>query len=151
GKVGVLRRDPFAMLPFCGYNMGDYMGHWLRMGEGKTMPKIFHVNWFRQGTDGKFLWPGFGENLRVLNWALARAKGRGDAVETPSGYVPAKDAIDVRGLALAGGVMDELTSVDAKGWLAEWPDQSAFYESFGEHLPQEIRRQHEELRKRLSR
>ena len=151
GKVGVLRRDPFAMLPFCGYNMGDYMGHWVRLGAGKTMPKIFHVNWFRQGADGKFLWPGFGENLRVLNWVLARAKGRGEAVETPIGYVPAKDAIDVRGLSLANGVMDELTSVDAKGWLAEWPDQSAFYDTFGARLPEEIRRQHGELRQRLSR
>ncbi len=157
GKVGVLRRDPFAMLPFCGYNMADYFAHWLAMGApGKTkggaakrLPKIFHVNWFRQGADGKFLWPGFGENIRVLEWILARCRGKGDAVETPIGSVPKAGALNVAGLDMAPGAMDELLRVDAKGFAAEMGQLSEFYAKFGARLPTEIARQHAEQTRRL--
>lgn len=158
GAVGVLRRDPFAMLPFCGYNMGDYFGHWMNIGAPgnvpgtstpKRLPKIFHVNWFRQSAEGKFLWPGFGENLRVLNWILSRCRGKGEAVETPIGYVPGPGGIDTTGLSIAPGAMEELLRVDAKGFAAEWPQLNEFYAKFGDRLPAEIRRQHEAQRKRL--
>ncbi len=151
GKQGEVRRDPMAMLPFCGYNMADYFGHWLAMGKRmRRAPKIFHVNWFRQGSDGKFLWPGFGDNLRVLEWILDRVSGKGEANETPIGYVPKVTSIDTAGLGLETGVMKELLAVDSKGWLEDLKSQEEFYAQFGDRLPQEIRAELDQLRKRLS-
>ncbi len=122
GKVGELRRDPFAMLPFCGYNMGDYMGHWLKVGQAADqakLPKIYYVNWFRKDDAGKFVWPGFGENSRVLKWIVERLEGRAEGVETPIGVVPTKEALDTDGLALAEKDLDFLLKVDAEVWREE--------------------------------
>jgi phosphoenolpyruvate carboxykinase (GTP) len=150
GAVGVVRRDPMAMLPFCGYNMGDYFGHWVRMGSLlKTPPKIFHVNWFRQGADGKFLWPGFGENMRVLRWVLQRCEGKGESVETPIGHVPTSGALDVSGLDLPPGTLDELLSVSKEEWRGEAKGIGEFFDQFGDRLPAEMSRQREALSKRL--
>ena len=114
GAVGVTRRDPMAMLPFCGYNMGDYFGHWLEMGAKlKNPPKIFHVNWFRKGADGKFLWPGYGENVRVLKWMLDRIEGRADATETAIGNVPTPGSLTLDGLSISRDTLDELLRVDS--------------------------------------
>src|SRR3989454_7349298 len=127
GKVGVVRRDPMAMLPFCGYNMAEYFGHWLNVGKGlKFPPKIFRVNWFRTDKDGRFLWPGFSDNLRVLKWILDRCEGRGDAVETPIGAVPTLNAIDRTGLNLPDDVMATLLKVDAAEWLEAVVAQKGF-------------------------
>ncbi len=150
GAVGVLRRDPFAMLPFCGYNMGDYFGHWIGMGRRlQRPPRIFRVNWFMRGDDGKFLWPGFGENLRVLRWMIERCNGRGKAVETPIGLLPAPGAIEVGDLPLASGAMDRLLSIDRDGWLAALNTQDEFFGSLGPHLPRELQAEHEGLAQRL--
>jgi phosphoenolpyruvate carboxykinase (GTP) len=142
-----LRRDPFAMLPFCGYNMADYFAHWLKIGRvtdpGK-MPKVFYVNWFRKDDDGRFLWPGFGENSRVLEWVFERVSGRGDADETPIGWVPAKGAIDTDGLDVPADDLVELLRVDADEWVDELPEIVDFYDTFGDRIPTELR---EELRK----
>ena len=150
GKVGEIRRDPMAMLPFCGYNMGDYFGHWLEMGvKASKPPKIFHVNWFRKDEKGKFLWPGYGENLRVLEWILARARGEGKAQKTPIGWVPAKDALDLTGLELPSGAMDKLLAVKNHEWTAELDGVQAFFDQFGSHLPVGLREQLNALRDRL--
>ena len=151
GQVGVVRRDPMAMLPFCGYNMGDYWAHWLKMGErgGEKAPKIFHVNWFRRDANNKFLWPGFGENLRVLQWILERVKGRGKAVETAIGTIPSSDAIDTSGLSLAAGGMDQLLSIDRVAWREETRGIQEFFGKFGDRLPAAMREQLELLKKRL--
>jgi phosphoenolpyruvate carboxykinase (GTP) len=150
GAVGVVRRDPMAMLPFCGYNMGDYFGHWLRMGrETKNPPKIFHVNWFRQNDQGKFMWPGFGENLRVLKWVIAACEGKGDAVESPIGLLPAKGAIDTSDLGLNGSTMESLLSVSKEDWRKESEGIGEFFDKFGDHLPEEMSRQRELLEQRL--
>ena len=142
-----LRRDPFAMLPFCGYNMADYFAHWLKIGRvtdpGK-MPKVFYVNWFRKDDDGRFLWPGFGENSRVLEWVFERVSGRGDADETPIGWVPAKGAIDTDGLDVPADDLVELLRVNADEWVDELPEIVDFYDTFGDRIPTELR---EELRK----
>jgi phosphoenolpyruvate carboxykinase (GTP) len=139
-----------AMLPFCGYNMGDYFGHWLEMGtKASKPPKVFHVNWFRKGEDGKFLWPGFGENLRVLEWILARAKGEGKAEKTPIGYLPAKDALDLKGLDLKPGALDELLAVRADEWTAELDGVKSFYDKFGARLPKALWAQFDALKDRL--
>ncbi len=137
GQVGVVRRDPMAMLPFCGYNMGDYFRHWLRVGAGAvaTRPAIFHVNWFRTGHDGRFLWPGFGQNLRVLLWMIDRVKGRGRATETAVGLVPTPDALNLDGLSLTRAEVDELLRVDRDEWAAEVPEIRAFFDRFGDRLP----------------
>jgi phosphoenolpyruvate carboxykinase (GTP) len=151
GKLGVTRRDPMAMLPFCGYNMADYFGHWLRVGtRSDEAPGIFHVNWFQTDADGRFLWPGFGENLRVLRWILARCRGEGDAVRTPVGYVPTPGSLDLSGLNLAPGAVDRLLSVDRGAWLRETEDQGRFFESFGDRLPPELWDEHERLAHRLA-
>jgi phosphoenolpyruvate carboxykinase (GTP) len=152
GTVGELRFDPFAMLPFCGYNIGDYFQHWLEIGErpGAQLPKLFWVNWFRKGDDGEFLWPGFGENSRVLKWVVERVAGTGAAVDTPIGRVPAPGAIDVSGLDLDPAVMDRLVSVDSESWRAELPQVEAHYASIGESLPDALRDELEELEKRLA-
>ncbi|GAA0915747.1 phosphoenolpyruvate carboxykinase (GTP) [Virgisporangium aurantiacum] len=142
GKVGVVRRDPMAMLPFIGYNAGDYFGHWIAMGKGagdgaadKKLPKIFYVNWFRRGDDGRFLWPGFGENSRVLKWVVQRLEGRADAVETPVGMVPAPGALDVDGLDLDPADLAAVLNVDADEWRAEIPQVTEWFTKFGDKLP----------------
>ncbi len=151
GKVGVMRRDPMAMVPFCGYNMADYWGHWLEMGKRLTNPpKIFRVNWFRTGQDGKFLWPGFGENLRVLKWVLDRCQGRGKAQETVIGNVPTADAIDREGLDISDGALQELLRVDRAEWLEAVHGQREYFETFGDHVPKGIREEHEALARRVS-
>jgi phosphoenolpyruvate carboxykinase (GTP) len=152
GAVGVTRRDPMAMLPFCGYNMADYFRHWLEMGRrGSHPPKVFHVNWFRKGADGKFLWPGYGENVRVLKWMLERIEGNAAATETPIGIVPAPDALTLDGLDVTRGTMEELLSVDAAAWTEEHANVGIFFEKFGDRLPGEIRDEHNRLGRRLQR
>jgi phosphoenolpyruvate carboxykinase (GTP) len=144
GDVGVTRRDPMAMLPFCGYNMADYFQHWLDMGKKiPHPPKIFHVNWFRKGADGKFLWPGYGENVRVLKWILERVEGRGDAKETPIGYVPTQTGLTLDGLKIAPEALDELFRVNADNWENDLADSREFLAKFGERLPAELRKEHE--------
>jgi phosphoenolpyruvate carboxykinase (GTP) len=150
GKVGVLRRDPMAMLPFCGYNMGDYWAHWLEVGRALSRPpRIFRVNWFRTGDDGKFLWPGFGDNLRVLKWILERCEGGGDAVDTPIGLVPTPDALDRNGLSISREALAHLLRVDAAEWVEAVEGQEHYLRSFGSHLPAEIEREHEILAARI--
>jgi phosphoenolpyruvate carboxykinase (GTP) len=139
GKVGVVRRDPMAMLPFCGYNMGEYFAHWLRMGAKlERPPAVFHVNWFRNGGDGRFLWPGFGQNIRVLLWMIDRVKGKGGATETPIGLVPTTGALDWEGLDLSPVDRATLLHVDRGEWAAEVPDIRAFFGRFGSRLPEEL-------------
>lgn len=150
GAVGVVRRDPMAMLPFCGYNMGDYWSHWLSMGRRLTRPpKIFRVNWFQRDEQGGFLWPGFGENLRVLQWIIERSRGDGAADETPIGYLPKPSSIDGKGLDLPEAAMRRLLHVDRDGWRTNLRSQSEFFEKFGDRLPAGIREQHAALRQRL--
>jgi phosphoenolpyruvate carboxykinase (GTP) len=151
GQVGVVRRDPMAMLPFCGYNMADYFGHWLRVGQGlRNPPPIFYVNWFRTGDDGRFLWPGFGQNLRVLLWMIDRVKGRGGAAETPIGLVPAPGALDWDGLDVKPDARQKLLRVDRGEWAAEVPEIRAFFDRFGERLPPEMGRALEALSAQLT-
>jgi phosphoenolpyruvate carboxykinase (GTP) len=150
GAVGVVRRDPMAMLPFCGYNMGDYFGHWLHMGTAvKNPPKIFHVNWFRQNDAGKFIWPGFGENMRVLRWVLERCEGKGQAAESPIGMLPTAGAIDRDGIDVDDATMKELASVSKDDWRKEAEGVGEFYAKFGARLPAEMERQRAALVKRL--
>ena len=151
GKIGDLRRDPMAMLPFCGYHMGDYFAHWLKMGEkgGAKMPKIFYVNWFRKNGDGKFMWPGYAENSRVLKWIFERCDGTAKAEETPIGKVPAEGSIDVNGLKVAPADMKELTSVDKEGWKAEIPMIKEHFATFGAKMPQALKDELAALEKRL--
>ncbi|MFZ0410486.1 MAG: phosphoenolpyruvate carboxykinase (GTP) [Candidatus Acidiferrales bacterium] len=152
GAVGVTRRDPMAMLPFCGYNMADYFRHWLEMGPRiKHAPKIFHVNWFRRGADGKFLWPGYGDNVRVLKWMLDRIEGRAAATETPIGMVPTPDSLDLQNLAIQKSAVDELLRVDPAEWAEETKLAAQFFEQFGARLPEEIRAEHRALTARLQR
>jgi len=152
GQVGVVRRDPFAMLPFCGYNMADYWAHWLEVGErkGARLPKIFFVNWFRKDADGKFLWPGFGDNSRVLKWVFERVSGDADAVTTPIGLLPTADALDTDGLGLDDAQLAELLRVDVEGWRKEVPDIEDFYNRFGDRVPEELRSQLAALDDRLA-
>ena len=152
GTVGELRRDPMAMLPFCGYNMGDYFTHWLEMGEStdaSKLPKIFYVNWFRKDADGGWLWPGFGENSRVLKWIVERVSGKGEAVETPIGYVPASGAVDISGLEVTDEQMEELLHVDTEEWLNEIALIREHYERFGEKLPKALSDELDALEARL--
>ena len=147
---GVTRRDPMAMLPFCGYNMGDYFRHWLDMGKKiPHPPKVFHVNWFRKGADGKFLWPGYGENARVLKWMLERIEGKGAATETPIGAVPAPNAITLDGINVTRETMAELLRVEPSDWVKEHADVGEFFKKFGDRLPMEIREEHNSLGERL--
>ena len=150
GAVGVVRRDPMAMLPFCGYNMGDYFLHWLDMGKKiPNPPAVFNVNWFRTDEKGKFIWPGFGDNFRVLQWILARAKGQVEAVESPVGYLPKAEDICLDGLEdISVDTVRGLLSIDRDSWAAEVKDQGEFLKKF-DRLPEEIRKQHEALVKRL--
>ena len=143
GAVGVVRRDPMAMLPFCGYHMGDYWAHWLTMGEklGDKAPKIFNVNWFRTDENGDFIWPGFGDNMRVLNWIIARCEGKADARETEIGYLPNVADIDTTGLDISEDVMADLLSVDCELWAEDAAAIEEFYAKFGDKLPAELKNQ----------
>ena len=152
GKVGQLRRDPMAMLPFCGYNMGDYFAHWLKMGaksEPSKLPKIYYVNWFRQDERGRFLWPGYGEHSRVLKWIFERCEGKVGAKDTAIGRVPEPAHLDTRGLDLPAANLAKLLGVDVEGWLAEVPLIKQHFAQFGSHLPEAMNRELEGLAKRL--
>ena len=150
-QVGQLRFDPFAMLPFCGYNMADYFGHWLRIGgrEGARPPRVYNVNWFRKDEDGEFLWPGFGENSRVLAWIVRRCEGAADAVETPIGLVPAPGTLDTEGLDVSPQALEALLTVDEDALRTEIPQVRDHLEQFGDRLPDELRAQLERLVERL--
>jgi len=151
-KVGELRRDPFAMLPFCGYNMGDYFNHWLKIGAGADpakLPKIYFVNWFRKDEKGKFIWPGFGENSRVLKWIAERLEGKAQARATAIGNLPAKGALDVSGLSLSDSHLELLTTVDHAVWREEAAQIPPFYEKFGDRLPSGLWEEHAALVRRL--
>jgi phosphoenolpyruvate carboxykinase (GTP) len=151
GQVGQLRRDPMAMLPFCGYNMGDYFAHYLKIGEraGAKLPRIYYVNWFRANDNGKFLWPGYGENSRVLKWVFERCEGKAHAVETPIGLLPQPADLDTRGLNIREEDLSLLLSVDIDGWLEEIPLIREHFAKFGNHLPEGLTRELEELEQRL--
>jgi len=151
GEVGKLRRDPFAMLPFCGYNMGDYFAHWLQMGDrlGDKAPRIFYVNWFRKAPDGRWLWPGYGENSRVLAWMCQRVDGKAGAVETPIGLLPRPEDLDLRGLDVPPEDLRELLRVDVDAWRAEIPDIERHFAQFGDRLPRRLREQLRQLQARL--
>jgi phosphoenolpyruvate carboxykinase (GTP) len=151
GKIGDLRRDPMAMLPFCGYHMGDYFAHWVKMGEkgGAKMPKIFYVNWFRKNGDGKFMWPGYADNSRVLKWIFERCDGTAKAVDTPIGKLPAEGSLDVSGLKVKPEELEELTHVDKEGWKAELPLIKEHFATFGAKLPKALNDELAALEKRL--
>ena len=159
GTVGELRHDPFAMLPFCGYNMGDYFGYWLSVGqkaEPEKLPRLFYVNWFRKDASGRFVWPGFGENSRVLKWIVERVSaadsadsGTEGAVSTPVGLLPAPGALDLDGLELSQADRDLLLTVDVAAWKREAEQMPEFFRGFGGHLPARLWELHEELTERL--
>ncbi|PKK13872.1 MAG: phosphoenolpyruvate carboxykinase (GTP) [Thermomonospora sp. CIF 1] len=152
GKVGELRRDPFAMLPFCGYNMGDYFGHWIKIGkqaDPEKLPRIYYVNWFRKDDSGRFLWPGFGENSRVLKWIVERLNGQADAVKTPIGHVPTKESLDTEGLDIPEADLEVLLSVDPEVWREEAGLIAEHFKTFGDHLPKELWEEHRALVNRL--
>jgi phosphoenolpyruvate carboxykinase (GTP) len=151
GKVGQLRHDPMAMLPFCGYNMGDYFAHFLNMGQrpGAKLPKVFYVNWFRTDENSKFLWPGFGENSRVLKWIFERCDGKVHAVDTPIGRLPEPADIDTTGLDIPSSNVAKLLSVDVDGWLAEVPLIREYFAKFGKHLPSALNQELVNLEDRL--
>lgn len=150
GQVGVVRRDPMAMLPFIGYNVGDYLSHWLDMGKRiPKPPKIFHVNWFQTDEKGKFIWPGFGENLRVINWILDRCEGKGDAVRTPIGYLPGPRSINTTGLSVPDATLHKLLSVNRDDWREELELQKTWFEEIGGRLPKELEEEHKALAERF--
>jgi len=152
GAVGVVRRDPFAMLPFIGYNAGDYFAHWVNVGkehDATKLPKIFYVNWFRRDDDGGFLWPGFGENSRVLKWVIERIDGQAAAVETPIGHVPAPGSLDVEGLDLTPEALEAALAVDPEEWKAEIPQIQEWFEKFGDDLPAVLWTELDGLKERL--
>ena len=158
GAIGELRRDPFAMLPFCGYNMGDYMGHWLEVGaqaaaagHADVLPKLYYVNWFRKDDEGTWLWPGFGENSRVLKWIVERLEGTAAGVDTPIGVLPTRDALDLDGLEISDRDLDLLLSVDVDVWKQEAALMPEYFGQFGDHLPQAITDEHRALVERLER
>jgi len=151
GALGEVRRDPMAMLPFCGYNMAEYFAHWLDMGKRmKKPPKIFHVNWFRTDENGNFLWPGYRDNLRVLEWILDRCNNRVEAIETPIGYIPKPTDIDMTGLNLASGILEKLLDIDKKEWLEELKGIKRFFKQFKKDLPDELWQEYFALKERLS-
>jgi phosphoenolpyruvate carboxykinase (GTP) len=150
GAVGVLRRDPFAMLPFCGYDMADYFGHWLQMGrEIAHPPRIYRVNWFRRGPGGEFLWPGFGQNLRVLQWIIQRCAGTAGARETAVGLLPSPGDIDLDGLGLSPSALDTLFGVRPEEWQDALKSQTEFLGRYGNRMPAEMWQEHDALEKRL--
>ena len=151
GAVGVVRRDPMAMLPFCGYNMAEYFAHWVEMGtKAEKRPKIFNVNWFRTDDEGRFLWPGFGDNLRVLDWIIRRTEGTAEAVETAIGYVPNPADINLEGLDMTEADIAELLTVDKELWLQDAQGIEEFYAKFGEQLPKELRDELDRLKSNLN-
>ena len=146
GKVGVVRRDPMAMKPFCGYNFADYWSHWLSFAEqSSSLPEIFHVNWFRRDADGRFLWPGFGENLRVLRWIIDRCEGRVDAIETPIGFLPNGQDIDVDGIDVSSDTLEQLLAVDHAQWRDEMQAMGEYLQSYGDRLPPALAAEHERI------
>ena len=152
GAVGELRRDPFAMLPFCGYNMADYWGHWLTIGnftQAAKLPKIYSVNWFRKDANGKFLWPGYGDNSRVLDWVIRRLEGTAQAVETPIGNIPASGELDLQGLSISDEQMNELFAINPQSWLAECDLTEQYYAKFGDRVPAALVQELQGLRDRL--
>jgi len=151
GSIGEMRRDPMAMLPFCGYNMADYWQHWISMGEtkGAKMPKIYYVNWFRKDQYGGFIWPGFGENSRVLQWIFDRCEGTAEAVETPIGRLPTLDGLDFSGLDLSQDEIATLLKVDVEGWMSEIPLIESYYEGFGDHIPKALWQELQSLKEQL--
>jgi phosphoenolpyruvate carboxykinase (GTP) len=152
GKVGELRHDPFAMLPFCGYNMGDYFRHWLQTGQQadpSKLPRLFYVNWFRKNANGKFVWPGFGENIRVLKWIIQRLSGEAAAAKTAIGYLPAPGSLDLDGIDLSRDDLDLLLTVDTDAWRQEAGQVPEFFRTFGEHLPARLWELQQELADRL--
>jgi phosphoenolpyruvate carboxykinase (GTP) len=152
GAVGNLRRDPFAMLPFCGYNMADYFAHWLSIGaeaDPDKLPKIFYVNWFRKDESGRWLWPGYGENSRVLEWVFERVSGTGEAIDTPIGLVPGPGAIDTDGLDVSTADMQKLLAVNADEWRAEVPRIRDHFATFGDKLPATLRAEVDKLEQQL--
>jgi phosphoenolpyruvate carboxykinase (GTP) len=152
GTVGKLRHDPFAMLPFCGYHMADYFNHWLEMGhqtEPHLLPKIFHVNWFRKSSNGKFLWPGFGENMRILKWMFERVDGKTHAEKTPIGYVPTPDSLDLSGLEISEENLKELLTINHMDYLKELEELESYFYIFGAKLPQGIREELDAQKNRL--
>lgn len=152
GTVGKLRHDPFAMLPFCGYNMGDYFSHWIHMGRSadpEKLPKIFYVNWFQKDTKGKFLWPGFGANIRVLDWILKRCDGKGESIDSAIGYLPNLGAIDISGLDVSHDQLRDLLKVDKELWQKEVKELEEYFQKFGEQLPKAIQEELESLKARL--
>ena len=144
-----MRHDPFAMLPFCGYNMADYFEHWLKMGKGENLPKIYAVNWFRKSKSGDWLWPGFGENSRVLKWIFERCEGKAQAKDTPIGRLPHLDAFDVSGLKLVPGALEELFYVDKEKWQNEVNGLRDYFQIFGDRLPKAIATELNQLESRL--
>lgn len=150
GEVGALRRDPFAMLPFCGYHMGDYFAHWLEMGKKSSpekLPRIYHVNWFRKNPEGKYLWPGYGENMRVLKWIFERVNGQVEANETPLGFVP--QSLDVKGLSLEPNILQTLLAIDREGYLHELIDLEHYFEQFGKKMPSALSKVLKEIKKQI--
>jgi phosphoenolpyruvate carboxykinase (GTP) len=154
GTVGKLRHDPFAMLPFCGYNMGDYFGHWINIGkksDESKLPKIFYVNWFRKDENGKFMWPGYGDNIRALKWALERVAGTGQYTETPLGRIPAEGSFDVSGMDISADTLKRLFTVSKEEGLAEINEMREYYKIFGSHLPKELTAELDEAEARFNR
>jgi len=152
GGLGQVRRDPMAMLPFCGYNVGDYFAHWVNVGKNANadkLPKIFYVNWFRKGEDGQMLWPGFGENSRVLKWCIERMEGKAAAAETPIGYVPTPDQMDLEGLDADPADVAASLAVDVEEWRQEIPLIEEWFAKIGDNLPSSIRDEFEALKQRL--
>jgi phosphoenolpyruvate carboxykinase (GTP) len=150
GAVGVVRRDSMAMKPFCGYNFADYWAHWLSFeGRVQKLPKIFHVNWFRQDKDGKFLWPGFGDNLRVLSWVIDRCEGRAKAHATPIGLLPHKEDLDLKGLDLPEAALHQLLDLDRDAWHREIDEVGKYLEEFGDRLPPALRAEYQRVKQAL--
>jgi phosphoenolpyruvate carboxykinase (GTP) len=146
GQVGVVRRDPMAMKPFCGYNFADYWSHWLSLADNSDrLPKIFHVNWFRRDESGRFLWPGFGDNLRVLRWIIDRCEERIDAVETPIGALPKPEDIDVSGLDMVPADLAALLEVDRKAWKTEMASIGEYFDEYADRVPQKLKTEYDRI------
>jgi phosphoenolpyruvate carboxykinase (GTP) len=153
GVMGKLRHDPFAMLPFCGYNMGDYFNHWLdigKKGDDDKLPKIFYVNWFRKNEEGKFLWPGFGDNIRVIKWIFGRCDGTAGARKTAVGYIPTRESLDLSGVNIPDKNLQRILSVDKDEWCKEAKEMEDYYKQFGDRLPAELKQELKGLEERLS-